>query len=109
MTEDDLAGLNQLLEEWSIKDALTVLSEIDKRILVIDAIEKHSSDKSADELHFLHPLIVDARWLFGPEYESSEYISNSQLQTIAKRIFGKRAEQATFSNNKRRPDLLFFA
>mgnify|MGYP000913808531 CR=1 FL=1 len=30
--EDDIDGLNQLLNKWTIKDALTVLNEIDKRL-----------------------------------------------------------------------------
>lgn len=29
LNDDDIAGLNKLLEKWSVKDALTVLSEID--------------------------------------------------------------------------------
>ena len=69
------------MENWSVKDALTVLDEIDKRISVIEAIRKLSSDKTADELHVLHPLIASARWIFGPEFDSPEYSYNNQLQT----------------------------
>jgi len=42
LSEEDVEGLDRLLGEWSIRDALTVLDEIDKRLVVIEAIEKLS-------------------------------------------------------------------
>ena len=71
-SEDDIEGLNRLLSQWTIKDALCVLDEIDRRISTIEAIRKLSSDSKIDELKVLHPLITEARWLFGPEYGVSE-------------------------------------
>ena len=70
-----------------MKDALTVLSEIDRRISVIEAVRKLSQDKSVDELKVLHPLVTESRWLFGPEYDTAEYTSNRQLQTVVKLLF----------------------
>lgn len=94
LSEDDINGLNKLLENWSVRDALSVLDEIDNRISVIEAIRKLSGDENVDELHVLHPLVTNARWLFGPEYESAEYASNRQLQNavqiISKQKFKKR-------------------
>ncbi|MCA6392712.1 MAG: ATP-binding protein [Cytophagales bacterium] len=106
MSSEDIEGLNKLLENWSIKDALTVLDEIDKRISVIEAIRKLASDSTVDELHVLHPLVASARWIFGPEYDSPEYSSNSQLQTTVEKVFGKKIEKSTFNNNKKRPDIV---
>ncbi len=101
---NDIDGLDRLLTEWTVKDALRVLDEIDSRISVIETIRRLSDDPSTDELHTLHPLILRSRWLFGPEFESQEYRSNMTLQTIAKQLF-KRSE-AQFINERQRPDIV---
>jgi hypothetical protein len=106
LSNEDIIGLNNLLENWSIKDALTVLDEIDKRISVIEAIRKLSNDSSVDELHILHPLIANARWIFGPEFDSPEYSSNSQLQTTVEKVFGTKIDKKHFNNNRKRPDIV---
>ncbi|MFV8338971.1 ATP-binding protein [Flavobacterium sp. LB3P21] len=106
LSNEDITGLNTLLENWSVKDALTVLDEIDKRISVIEAIRKLSNDSSVDELHILHPLIASARWIFGPEFDSPEYSSNSQLQTTVEKVFGKKIDKTLFNNNRKRPDIV---
>lgn len=107
--EDDIDGLNQLLNKWTIKDALTVLNEIDKRLTVIEAIRKLSKDKSIDELHILHPLVTEARWLFGPEYDSAEYTSNRQLQNVISTLFKEKAIAKHDINYKKRPDIVCLA
>ena len=104
LRSDEISALDELLENWSVKDALTVLDEIDKRLSVIEAISKLSDDPDVDELTTLHPLITEARWVFGPEFDSPEYASNRQLQTIAKNIF--HIEDANFINPQKRPDLV---
>ena len=101
---DDVDGLDQLLTEWSIKDALRVLDEIDSRICVIETIRRLADDPHTDELHTLHPLILRARWLFGPEFESQEYCSNATLQTVARELFDSR--EAQFINERNRPDIV---
>ncbi len=106
LSSEDLEGLNKLLENWSIKDALTVLDEIDKRISVIEAIRKLAGDPNVDELHVLHPLVASARWIFGPEYDSPEFSSNSQLQTTVEKVFGKKLDVSFFNNNRKRPDIV---
>lgn len=106
LTDEDVEGLNRILSTWNIKDALCVLDEIDRRISVIDAISKLSSDSNIDELHTLHPLITEARWLFGPEFDSPEYVSNKQLQTVVNKLFGKSISQDSFVNSKKRPDIV---
>lgn len=101
---EDIAGLDQLLTEWSIKDALRVLDEIDSRISVIETIRRLADDPHTDELHTLHPLILRSRWLFGAEFESQEYCSNVTLQTVARELF--KSTEAQFINEKNRPDIV---
>lgn len=101
---DDISGLDQLLTEWSVKDALRVLDEIDSRISVIETIRRLADDPNTDELHTLHPLILRSRWLFGPEFESQEYCSNATLQTVARELF--KSADAQFINEKNRPDIV---
>jgi DNA-directed RNA polymerase subunit F len=79
LTPEDVDGLNLILEEWTIKDALTVLGEVGRRLRVVEAISRLSEDKLVDELHTLHPLVAQARWLFGIEFDTPAYISNISL------------------------------
>lgn len=104
LASDDVTGLDQLLTEWTIKDALRVLDEIDSRLSVIETIRRIAGDPGTDELHTLHPLILRSRWLFGPEFESQEYCSNATLQTVAKVLF--KSSDAQFINEKNRPDIV---
>ena len=83
-----------------------MLDEIDRRISTIEAIRKLSEDSKVDELHVLHPLITEARWLFGPEFDSPEYVSNRQLQTVAKQLFNRNDGKDIFINPKKRHDLI---
>lgn len=105
-SDDDILGLNKILDNWTVKDALTVLDEIDSRISVIEAIRKLSGDNTVDELHVLHPLIASARWIFGPEFDSPEFASNKQLQTAVEQVFHKKIDKTIFNNNKKRPDIV---
>lgn len=104
ISSDDVCRLENLLSNWSLKDALSVLDEIDIRISTIEAIRHLASDRDTDELHTLHPLILRSRWLFGPEYESPEYASNVTLQTVAKELFKRK--DVKFVNGKQRPDIV---
>jgi hypothetical protein len=106
LNEGDIGGLNQLLNKWTVKDALTVLNEIDRRLTVIEAIRKLSKDTNIDELNILHPLVTEARWLFGTEFDSSEYMSNRQLQTVISTLFKDKAIQKQDINYKKRPDIV---
>lgn len=104
LSHDDIEGLDRLLDEWSIKDALRVLDEINDRLSVIETISRLSNDPEVDELHTLHPLVLRSRWLFGPEFESQEYCSNRSLKTIAQQIF--KSKDAKFINERNRPDVV---
>lgn len=106
LNTNDISALNELLDKWTISDALVVLNEIDRRLSIITAIRKLSKDKKTDELHVLHPMIAESRWLFGPEYESSEYIFNRQMKTAVGKIFGDNNFYSADINYKKRPDLI---
>jgi hypothetical protein len=107
--ESDVEGLDRLLGQWSVRDALSVLDEIDMRLSVIEAIEKLAGDAATDELHTLHPLVTQARGLFGPEFDSNEYTSNVTLRTVAGKIFGASLEAGAFLNSTQRPDIVVLA
>ncbi len=104
LPHDDVDGLDRLLTEWTVKDALRVLDEIDSRVSVIETIRRLADDPHTDELHTLHPLILRSRWLFGPEFESQEYCSNVTLQTVARELF--KSTDAQFINERHRPDIV---
>lgn len=106
LDESDLIGLNEMLNKWTVKDALAVLNEVDRRLSIIEAIHKLAGDNNTDELHVLHPLITESRWLFGPEYESSEYIFNKQMKTAAIQIFGEKVYANSDVQYNKRPDLI---
>ena len=107
--ESDIDGLERLLSQWTVRDALSVLDEIDHRLAVIVAIEKLCGDPNTDELHTLHPLVTQARWLFGPEFDSHEYASNVTLRTAAEKVFGQKPGASAFNNARQRPDLVVMA
>jgi len=109
LSEEDVAGLDRLLSEWTVRDALTVLDELDRRLTVVEAITKLSGDTKVDELHALHPLVTEARWLFGIEFDTPEYVANVTLTTAMREIFKKRLAGGEIANPRRRADLVVLA
>lgn len=109
LPEGDIDALDRLLGEWSVRDALTVLDEIDSRLSVIAAIDRLSADKAVDELHTLHPLVVKARWAFGPQFDSPEFVSNRSIRRAVEEAFGLKVEPESFDNPRKRPDLIVAA
>lgn len=107
MSDASLHDLDKILDEWSVSDIKTVLDEIDSRIATIDAIQKLCSDPQTDELHVLHPLISQARWLFGIEYDNPNYTFNRRLSTVMKGLLDGELKEATTINWNKRPDLVF--
>lgn len=103
---DDVANLDRILEDWTVQDCKAVLDEIGMRMRVVEAIDKLMSDRNADELHVLHPLVTQARWLFGPEFESSAFTSNVTVRSAMEKVFAQDFPAGKFVNPKKRPDLL---
>lgn len=106
-SEEDIESLNKILDNWDVKDILKTIDEIDNRILIIEAISRLCGNPDTDELHTLHPLVAQARWLFGPEYDSEMYVSNRTLKTIVRDILNGKGYNE-LNEEKRRPDLIFF-
>jgi len=104
-TDEDIEGLNRLLDQWTVRDALIVLDEVDKRLRTIEAIRKLSGDGETDELNTLQPLVSRSRWLFGPEFESSEFSSNLSIRNAIEKVFKVKVEPTAFPNYRKRPDL----
>ena len=107
LDEKSLNKLSEILNEWTVDDIALVLDEIDKRIVVIEALDRLCEDKSIDELHTIHPLILKSRWLFGPQFDSPMYTSNKSLSTIVKTLF----KDSDYDSNaltffKKRPDVV---
>lgn len=107
ISETDIELINRLLDSWTLRDALAVLDEVDRRIAVVEAISKLMDDPEADELHSIHPLVTQARWLFGPEFESPLYASNVTIKRAAESVFKKKIDVAGITNPRQRPDLIF--
>ncbi|MFB2801184.1 ATP-binding protein [Shewanella seohaensis] len=106
ISSDDAEAVDLLLQEWCISDAMNILSEIDSRIKVVEAIERLSSDHTVDELHTLHPLIEKARWVFGPEFDTPEYSSNKGLVKTMDTVFKVKHKKQNFLNSAKRPDIV---
>ena len=107
MSPDDIDKLSDLLKEWDVDDILTIITEIDKRIAVVEAIDRIFNDKKTDELHTLHPLVLSARWLFGAEFDSPMFVSNSALTTVIKTLFKDGDYDITeITNPRKRPDIV---
>ena len=106
LQSSQINALDSILSQWSIFDIKTVLDEIDGRLKIISAIEQLCGDKSVDELHTLHPLVTQAKWLFGVEYDTPSYISNRTLSTVIKDFFENKKKPNVNINWKKRPDLV---
>ncbi|QGG46327.1 ATP-binding protein [Heliorestis convoluta] len=106
MSTEEITALNSLLEEWTVSDVLSVISEIDARITTIEAITRLSGDKTVDELNTLHPIVLQSRWLFGPEYDSINFVSNVSLKKAIEQLFGQKVIKDEFVNERKRPDII---
>lgn len=107
MTPEQIDKLTDILSTWDVDDIATVIGEIDKRIVVIEAIQRIYNDNTTEELHTLHPLVLNSRWLFGAQFDSPMFVSNSALTTVIKGLFkDKDYDLDAIDNPKRRPDII---
>ena len=100
----DLDALSNILSEWSVQEAMVVLDELGRRLDLIKSLENLTNNPKTDELHELHPLFNKGLWIFGPEYESLQYLSNRSLTNVIKTLLGKKIVQTNSPN--RRPDIV---
>lgn len=98
-------SLNEILDQWSVSDIRLVLDEIDQRLRVISVIEKLRNDPTTDELHVLHPLISQAKWLFGVEFDNPNYTFNRTLTTVLSNLLKSQRKEDVDINWLKRPDL----
>jgi len=106
---EDIKALDTLLEEWSLNDVLVVLREIDKRLNLVTALDELVNSplaQTVDELHTIHPIVTHARWLFGPQFESEEYASNSTVKKALENLLGAKIDTSRLYNRRHRPDLI---
>lgn len=107
MTPDQMDRLSDILNTWNVDEIAAVMGEIDRRLTVIEAIERLYRDKNTDELHTLHPLVLNARWLFGAQFDSPMFVSNSALTTVIQKLFREdEYDLSQIENPKRRPDVV---
>jgi hypothetical protein len=101
-SSDDLDTWNSLMQQWTASNAELVLNELDKRLKLIDRMEKLVENPHSDELHDLQPLFERGLWIFGPEYEAVDFRSNRGLAEIIGKFLGG----ADYKPPKRRPDFV---
>lgn len=65
-----------------------------------------ASDPTTDELHVLHPLVSQAKWLFGIEYDNLNYTFNRQLTTVMHTLLKSQRKENVDINWRKRPDLV---
>jgi hypothetical protein len=104
LSPDDIDGLHKILDEWSVADAREVLDELHWRLEIVKKMTLLVENPRAKELQELQPLFERGLWIFGPEYESVEYMANKSLSTIVEKFFkGKGIE---LKSPSKRPDFV---
>ncbi len=103
ISSTDIDDLNDILSKWTILEAKTVLNDLEKRLQVISRLQILVDTKS-NELHELQPIFNRALWMFGPEYDASQYTSNKTINTIIKSFFNKKYN----GKIRERPDFVVF-
>lgn len=99
---DDLDTWNSLMQQWTASSAEIVLDELDRRLKLIERMEKLVENPHADELHDLQPLFERGLWIFGPEYEAVDFRSNRGLAEVIGKFLGG----ANYKPPRRRPDFV---
>lgn len=102
-TPEDIDKWNEIMLQWTALDAELVLSELQKRLALIERLQKLVHSTQTDELHDLQPLFEKGLWIFGPEYEAVDFRSNRGMAHVI-RNFLKVEEDVTVS--KRRMDFI---
>lgn len=96
----------------SLKDPIAysfvdVLADaVEGRIKFTDYFD-YDYSRLTEELHTLHPLVLNSRWLFGAQYDSPMFVSNSALTTVVKSLFKDTDyDLDVIENPRRRPDII---
>jgi hypothetical protein len=86
-------------------EASLVLDELDRRLKLIETLERLVEDPSSDELHEIQPLFEAGLWIFGPEYEGISFASNRSLLTVVEKFLGDKLT-GSLKNPRKRPDFV---
>ncbi len=97
----DLDRLSEILSEWTIKEAKTVLDELGVRLKLIEYLESIIETKS-DELHHLQPIFEKGLWILGPKFDSAQFTSNKTIKTVIRNFFQKKMSEKI----PKRPDFV---
>lgn len=108
LSPDHMDSLSEILDEWDIMDAKIVLDELKDRLDIIEKMQHLVENPDTDELHELQPLFAHGLWIFGPEYESREFLSNRSLTTVIRTFFDKKGVKC-LQNPRNRPDFVALA
>ena len=108
LSPDNMDSLSAILDEWNIMDAKIVLDELKNRLDIIEKMQQLVENPDTDELHELQPLFAHGLWIFGPEYESREFLSNRSLTTVIRTFFDKKGVKC-LQNPRNRPDFVALA
>jgi hypothetical protein len=101
---EDLDRWESIIRKWDARQAQIVLDEIEKRIRLIFEMRRLVNEKTTDELHELQPLFEQGLWIFGPQYETVEFVANRSLKTIVEKFLGGRQER--LAEPRTRPDFV---
>lgn len=101
---EDLDRWQKIIHKWDARKAQIVLDELDKRIQLVSEMRRLVNEKTTDELHELQPLFEQGLWIFGPQYETVEFVANRSLKTIIEKFLGGKAAKLT--TPAKRPDIL---
>jgi len=98
---DELDDLYGLLDDWTLDMVKLVLDEIASRLKLIEELEARTNDDRTHEVQHLQPLFKKGLWIFGPEFETIEYTSNTGMSKVIQQLFG-----ADEQGSKNRPDFV---
>ncbi|MGO7072125.1 ATP-binding protein, partial [Rhizobium johnstonii] len=84
---DDYDKLHEILSQWTVGMAKVVLDEIQNRLKLINELRIKTKKVGIDEVHELQPLFEQGLWMFGPQFESIEFTSNSGMTKVIQTIY----------------------
>jgi hypothetical protein len=100
----DLEKWTLIIQKWDARQAQVVLDELEKRIQLVSEMRRLVNEKSTDELHELQPLFEQGLWIFGPQFETVEYVSNRRLKTIVDKFLVGKSDKLVEPTT--RPDIV---
>jgi hypothetical protein len=100
---DDLDRWNEIMKQWTARGAEIVLTELQRRLALIEDLQRLVHSHTTDELHELQPLFEKGLWMFGPEYDRVDFRSNRGMAEV---IRGFLKADVDHPLSRRRPDFV---